>query len=242
MKSPGEFALHVADCATVIVGDALWGDPPGSLRMVADEKLGDPKRAALSLRRLWALEPKHILVGDGHCIYASATDAIGSYLESRTDVLANKINVDEVFWAPRNGPGNFESRRGEVGLLIGARKLGYQLIEIPPGKICVPLHGHTAEEELYIVMEGAATIRFPRGEFPIRKGDFIAMPVGERGAHSIRNDTKEKCLVLALANIDPSDCCFYPDSDKLLFARGVMRRMVSGAGGVDLDYWHGEKG
>lgn len=242
MKSPGEFGLHLADCATVIVGDALWGDPPGSLRMVADEKLGDPKRAALSLRRLWALEPKHILVGDGHCIYGAATEAIGAYLESRSDACANIINADEVFWAPRNGPGNFESRRAEVGLLIGARKLGYQLIEIPPGKICVPLHGHTAEEELYVVLEGAATIRFPRGEFPIRKGDFIAMPIGERAAHSIRNDTRERCVVAAIANIDPSDCCFYPDSDKLLFARGTMRRMVSGAGGANLDYWDGEKG
>src|SRR5665213_3499760 len=69
MKSPGEFGLHLAGCATVIVGDALWGDPPGSLRMVPDAKLADPMRAALSLRRLWALEPKHILVGDGHCIF-----------------------------------------------------------------------------------------------------------------------------------------------------------------------------
>jgi uncharacterized cupin superfamily protein len=242
MKSPGEFALYVADCATVIVGDALWGDPPGSLRMVADEKLGDPKRAALSLRRLWALEPKHILVGDGHCIYGNATEAIGAYVESRADVLANKINVDEVFWAPRNGPGNFESRRGEIGLLIGARKLGYQLIEIPAGKIGVPMHGHTAEEELYFVIEGAATIRMPRGEFQIRKGDFVALPVGKNATHTIRNHTNETCLVLALANLDPSDCCVYPDSDKLLFARGIMRRMVSGAGGADLDYWHGEKG
>ena len=242
MKSPGEFGLYLADCATVIVGDALWGDPPGSLRMVADEKLGDPKRAALSLRKLWALEPKHILVGDGHCIYGNATEAIGNFLESRSDACVNVINIDEVSWAPRTGPGRFDSRRAEVGLLIGARKLGYQLIEIEAGKICVPLHGHTAEEELYIVLEGAATIRFPRGEFPIRKGDFIALPVGDHGAHSIRNDTNDQCIVLALANIDPSDCCFYPDSDKLLFARGVMRRMVSGAGGVDLDYWDGEKG
>jgi glyoxylase-like metal-dependent hydrolase (beta-lactamase superfamily II) len=86
MKSPGEFGLHVADCATVIVGDALWGDPPGSLRMVPDEKLGDPKRAARSLRQLLKLEPKCILVGDGHCIYRNATDAIGEYLESRADL------------------------------------------------------------------------------------------------------------------------------------------------------------
>ncbi len=83
MKSPGEFGLYIADCSTVIVGDALWGDPPGTLRMVPDAKLGDPKRAAFSLRRLWELKPKNILVGDGHCIYGNATEQIASYLKSR---------------------------------------------------------------------------------------------------------------------------------------------------------------
>jgi uncharacterized cupin superfamily protein len=243
MKSPGEFGLHLADCETVIVGDALWGDPPGSLRMVADEKLGDPRRAALSLRRLWALQPKHILVGDGHCIYHSATEAIGKYLESRSDVLVNRINIDELTdWVERKGPGRFSRRQAEIGLLIGARKLGYQLFEIDPGKWASPIHGHTEEEELYIVFEGSGTIRFPFGEFPIRKGDFIALPVGERGAHQLKNTGTEKLVVLALANNEPGDCCFYPDSDKLLFARGIMRRMVGGAGGADLDYWDGETG
>lgn len=240
MKSPGEFGLHVADCAAVIVGDALWGDPPGSLRMVPDEKLADPKLAALSLRRLWALEPKHILVGDGHCIYGAATQTIGAFLESRSDVCANIINIDDLTWIERQGPGRFHRRQAEIGLLIGARKLGYQLMELEPGKIMVPLHGHTAEEELYVVLEGAATIRFPRGEFPIRKGDFIALPVGTAAAHSIRNDTGARCVLVALANIDPSDCAFYPDSDKLLVARGMMRRMVSGT--AELDYYDGEKG
>lgn len=84
MKSPGEFGLYIADCETVIVGDALWGDPPGSLRMVPDEKLGNPQRAALSLRRLWELRPKNILVGDGHCIYGNATEKIAGYLASRS--------------------------------------------------------------------------------------------------------------------------------------------------------------
>jgi glyoxylase-like metal-dependent hydrolase (beta-lactamase superfamily II) len=91
MKSPGEFGLFLADCSTVIVGDALWGDPPGSLRMVPDEKLGNPQRAALSLRRLWEPQPKNILVGDGHCIYGNATEKIASYLESRGIPLERTI-------------------------------------------------------------------------------------------------------------------------------------------------------
>jgi uncharacterized cupin superfamily protein len=242
MKSPGEFGLYLEDCATAIVGDALWGDPPGSLRMVPDEKLGDPKKAVLSLRRLRALEPKHLLVGDGHCLYGNAAEALDSFFAARPDVLANRINLDEVYWKPRKGPGRFDTRRAEVGLLLGARKLGYQLMEVPPGKLAVPLHGHTGEEELYIILQGSATLRMPQGEYPVRTGDFIAFPVGPEGAHQLRNDGNETCILLALANTAVGDGCFYPDSDKLLFGRGIMRRLVSGAKGADLDYWDGEKG
>ena len=243
MKSPGEFGLYCEDCETVILGDALWGDPPGSLRMVPDAKLGDPAKAALSLRRVWGLRPKNLLVGDGHCIYGNATQAIGDYLSTRKDVLIYKINVDELpKWAIRKGPGRFERRHAEIGFLIGAEKLGYQMFEIDPGKIATPLHGHTEEEELYVVFDGTGTIRFSFGEYPIRKGDFIALPVGERGTHQLKNTGSSKLLVLALANEVDADCAFYPDSDKLLFARKTMRRMVSGNNGTDLDYWAGESG
>lgn len=241
MKSPGEFALYLADCAAVIVGDALWGDPPGSLRMVPDEKLADPQRAALSLRRIWALEPKHILVGDGACIYGNATDAIGAYLQSRPDVLVNKINADELVWTERPGPGRLTRRQAEIGLLIGARKLGYQLFAIEPGCIATPLHAHTCEEELYYVIEGAATLRLPRGEFGVRRGDFIAFPAGDQSAHSLINDSMERCVVLALSNLDPGDSALYPESQKMMVARGVLPRHIVRSGPL-LDYYDGESG
>lgn len=243
MKSPGEFALHLADCDTVIVGDALWGDPPGALRMVPDAKLGDAKKAALSLRRLWALQPENILVGDGHCIYGDATGAIERYLYSRQDVLVHKINRDELeHWIERVGPGRFRRRQAEVGLLLGARKLGYQIMEVEPGNFNTAFHGHTEEEELYIIFEGSGTIRFSFGEFPVRAGDFIALPIGERGTHRVENTGKTKLVLLALCNMESGDGAFYPDSDKLLFDRYNMCRMVSGNEGVDLDYYHREKG
>jgi uncharacterized cupin superfamily protein len=243
MKSPGELALDLEDAGTVIVGDALWGDPPGALRMVPDAKLLDPQKATLSLRRLWALEPDNILVGDGYSIFGGAAAAIGKFLLSRNEVLIHKINLDElVHWKTRKGPGRHERKQAEVGLLIGARKLGYQVFDVAPGHFATAMHAHSEEEELYIVFEGDGTIRFPFGEYPIRKGDMIALPVGERGTHRIENTGSERLLVLALANTASDDCVYYPDSDKLLVARHVMRRMVSGNEGVDLGQWDGEPG
>ncbi len=126
--------------------------------------------------------------------------------------------------------------------MLGARKLGYQMFEVPPGNFATAMHMHTEEEELYVVFEGEGMIRFPFGEYAIRKGDMIAMPVGEHGTHRIQNTGKEKLIVLALANNAEDDCVYYPDSDKLLYSRHVMRRMVSGDGGANLDAWHGEPG
>ncbi len=243
MKSPGEFALYLKDCATIIVGDALWGDPPGALRMAPDAKLLDPQKAALSLRRLWALEPRNILVGDGYSIFGGATAAIETYLESRSDVLIYKINLDELpHWKTRKGPGRHQRKQAEVGLLIGARKLGYQVFNVAPGNFATAMHAHSEEEELYVIFHGSGTIRFPFGEYPIRKGDMIALPVGERGAHRIQNTGSTNLIALALANTASDDCVYYSDSDKLLVARHVMRRMVSGNKGVDLDMWEGESG
>lgn len=242
MKSPGEFALYLEDSDTVIVGDALWGDPPGSLRTVADEKLGNPQKAVLSLRRLLALEPKNILVGDGYCIFGGAMEAIETFLQSRSDVCIYKINLDELHWKARKGPGRHQRKQAEVGLLIGARKLGYQAFDIAPGNFATSMHAHTGEEEVYVVLDGTGTIRFPSGEYPIRKGDMIAMPVGARAAHRIENTGSANLIVLALSNIEPSDSVVYPDSDKLFFDRHGLARLVSGNGGVDLDFWHGEPG
>jgi glyoxylase-like metal-dependent hydrolase (beta-lactamase superfamily II) len=85
LKTSGEFALVFPERGTVLVGDALWGDPAGSLRLMPDGKLTDPPRAVLSLRKLCSYRPSHILVGDGACIFGGAARALDACLEARGD-------------------------------------------------------------------------------------------------------------------------------------------------------------
>lgn len=240
MKSPGEVALSIADVRTVIVGDALWGDPAGTVRMMPDEKLADPERVARSLRRLWALRPRHLLVGDGACVFGNATEVIGAYLQSRGDVYVNRINIDELDWETSEGePGRFGGAWAEIGRLIGARSLGYQLVRLPAGKIWCPLHWHQGDEELFFIMDGEATLRTPRGEYAVRRGDFIAFPTGPDAAHQIRNDGDGECTILMISdNADGEDVCYYPDSRKLLISgQRLMLRMEP-----KLEYYDGERG
>lgn len=237
-KTPGEIALSLPKHKAAIVGDALWGDPAGSLRLPPDEKLLDPVKAVLSLRHIWALRLKILLVGDGACIFGNADDIIGNCLQSRKDVFVNRINIDE---APpehfSEAGGKYEGIFHELGLLIGARKLGYQITTLPPGKIFCPLHAEEHEEELFIVWEGEAVIRTLRGEVTCRKGDVIAFPPGDIGAHQVLNRSDKPCRVFMLGMEGLGSVAYYPDSNKVLVT--TRNRLMVRAAPV-LDYYDGE--
>jgi uncharacterized cupin superfamily protein len=238
LKTPGEIALFLPERRTVVVGDALWGDPAGSLRLMPDEKLADAPRAALSVRRLLRLRPQHLLLGDGTCLFGDAYRVLQNCLEARRDVYVNRVNMDELFWR-RYGdePPPYGGDRAEVGFLLGAEKLGYQLVRLAPGEKSCPMHWHAVEEEVAIVFEGAPLLETPRGNVRLRKNDFVAFPVGEGGAHKFFNDGTEPCLLFLLANFgDFTDTCTYPDSQKVLVeARDILIRDRP-----SLDYWDGE--
>jgi uncharacterized cupin superfamily protein len=237
LKTPGEIALAWPERRTVLVGDALWGSPAGSVRLMPDEKLADPARAVLSLRALAARHPEHLLVGDGACIFGGAERTIWTALEARRDAYVNRINRDEVAWRAWNDePPAYGAQTLEIGDFIGAEKLGYRIISLPPGHASAPLHWHASEEELFVVLAGAPTLVTPRGEVALRAGDFIAFPTRAEGAHKLVNRTETACEVLLVANTDARDVCYYPDSHKLMIERSDIIVHDS----PKLAYWDGE--
>ncbi len=238
LKTPGEIALWFVATRTLVVGDALWGDPAGSLRLMPDEKLADPAKAVLSMRLLRATRPSNLLVGDGTCVFGDAHDTLGRCLEARSGVLASRINLDELLWrTDDNGP---ERYRGcgdaEVGFAIGAERLGYRMARVPAGRWWCPNHWHSAEEELFVVFEGTPTLETPNGSFRLRRGDFVAFPVGPRGAHKLINDSEADALLLMISNVSRDDVCYYPDSKKLLVEQADLMVRDNPA----LDYFDGE--
>src|SRR5215813_4968043 len=90
--------------------------------------------------------------------------------------------------APATAKQAFDSRIGSVGARIGARKLGYNITAVPPGKRAFPLHNHRVNEEMFFVLEGSGEVRIGGARHAIRKGDFIACPPGgPETAHQIIN-------------------------------------------------------
>ena len=151
------------------------------------------------------------------------------------------INLDEVEFDDIEENGRYTSKRARFSDGIGARRLGYNLTVLPPGKVQCPFHNHRAEEEMFLILEGEGELRFGAERFPLRPLDVIACPAGgPEVAHQIINTGTVPMRYLALSNRTELDICEYPDSGKLgvnadpAGLHRILRRDAT------LDYYDGE--
>ncbi|HVL20882.1 MAG TPA: cupin domain-containing protein [Amaricoccus sp.] len=146
------------------------------------------------------------------------------------------INLDEVEFDDIEENGRFTSKRARFSDGIGARRLGYNLTVLPPGKVQCPFHNHRAEEEMFLILEGEGELRFGAERFPLRPLDVIACPTGgPEVAHQIINTGTVPMRYLALSNRSELDICQYPDSGKISASADAPRlhRMFRAEAGVD---------
>ena len=86
----------------------------------------------------------------------------------------------------------------------GAQAVTLRLVEIPvpkPGEAPRGPHYHQGLEECIFVMSGQGTTAADSGEYPLRAGDTILIPSGEK--HVTRNTGAEPLVLL----------CFFPVAD-----------------------------
>lgn len=133
------------------------------------------------------------------------------------------VNLSEVEFNRVEENGFFSSRRAHFSADIGARKLGYNLTELPPGSAQCPFHAHRIWEEMFLILEGEGELRFGEQTYRIRKHDVIACPTGGPAtAHQIINTGSTTMRYLALSNLEDIEVCEYPDANKVgVFAAGA---------------------
>jgi uncharacterized cupin superfamily protein len=157
------------------------------------------------------------------------------------DRPARIVNVDDVEAHVREGATVAHSVR-DLGRTAGSYKTGLRLFEIPPGKLNNPPHCHSAEEEIFVVLDGEGTLELwphlRRGgeheEHPVRRGSVVARPAGTGRAHAFRAGDGGLSL-LAYGTRDPRDITYYPRSGKVnIRGVGLIGRLEV------LDYWDGE--
>lgn len=161
-----------------------------------------------------------------------------------TDLAENSRRMGAEMPTERYG-----GRRAELGRVMGARKLGYNVTAIAPGKRAYPFHNHRVNEEMFFVLEGVGEVRIGDATFPVRAGDVIACPPGgPETAHQLHNTGDAELKVLAVSTAESPEICDYPDSGKfgvLAFfgpdkdGRPQMFAHI-GRPGESRDYWEGE--
>ena len=159
------------------------------------------------------------------------------------------INLDQLEFSRdlRHGE-RFEAKLAPVAPKLGARKLGYNVTSVAPGKRAFPFHNHHANEEMFFVLEGSGTLRFGAGEYAVRKGDFVCCPPGgPEVAHQLINTGATELRYIAVSTMIDTEVWQYPDSGKFGAIGGrqpdnpqptFQAKFVPEASGVD--YWHEE--
>jgi uncharacterized cupin superfamily protein len=128
----------------------------------------------------------------------------------------------------------YESKVDDRDLAPASERTGLCLVTLPPGKEGYPPHCHSAEEEIFVVLEGGGTVYLGEEQEAMRPGHVLGRPPGTGIAHSFRAG-EEGMTYLAYGTREPNDIAYYPRSNKVNF-RGI--KLI---GRIErLDYWDGE--
>jgi uncharacterized cupin superfamily protein len=137
--------------------------------------------------------------------------------------------------------GDCASVRRDHGDALGSVAIGVGHLTVEPGKLTYPPHCHSADEELFVVLEGDGTLLLTADheedrELPVRPGSVVARPPGTGVSHAFRAGAGGLAL-LAFGTREPNDIAFYARSGKVSL-RGIRARFRV----EQLDYWDGEPG
>lgn len=132
------------------------------------------------------------------------------------------INLDQlqprlITQPPDESPEKYRgAEMAEIAEHIGAQRLGYNMTIVPPGKTAFPFHNHYGNEEMFFILEGEGEVRIGENRYPIRSGDFIACPVGDKQtAHQIINTSGSQVMkYVGVSTMQTPDLVQYPDSGK----------------------------
>jgi uncharacterized cupin superfamily protein len=131
-------------------------------------------------------------------------------------------------------------RMRDLGRVGGSRQTGLRHADVLPGKLNAPPHCHSAEEEVFVVLEGGGHLLLWEEddveEHAVRRGSVVCRLAGTGVAHAFRAGDDGMSLLM-YGTRDPNDMCFYPRSRKLYIrGLGLITRV-----GEQLDYLDGEE-
>jgi uncharacterized cupin superfamily protein len=163
----------------------------------------------------------------------------------------NIVNLDEVEVRQVTKGKRFGFSGKRLGAAGGGKQLGCSWFEIEPGRKAFPHHFHCANEEALFILEGEGQLRLGESVVSVEKGDYVAMPAGPQGAHSLTNTGKQPLRYLCFSTLISTEVVVYPDSKKIaaVGSENVAKGMLGSDAWVrqtireqpSVDYYEGEE-
>ena len=139
--------------------------------------------------------------------------------------------------------GDTDRRQRDLAKAAGSRITGLNHVVVASGKLSCPPHVHSAEEEIFVILEGEGTLLLydwatqpgaPPAEQRVGPGSVVVRPAGSGVAHAFLAGGGGLTL-LAYGESLGCDMTFYPRSQKVRF------RGLGVTGRLELcSYWDGE--
>lgn len=130
---------------------------------------------------------------------------------------------------PFNAPS--EMKIVQLAGATGMKRIGVNLIRIPPGKESFIPHAHSISEEFVFVLEGVGEMVLDGVGHPVGPGDFVGFPI-DGVVHSLRSKGPGDLVYLTGGNQDPVEVADMPTIGKTtVFRHGRMELM--GEDGVE---------
>ncbi len=156
-----------------------------------------------------------------------------------------KINISQVAETAQHSPkGVFAVFRKHISLALGGLKdvgvfggghpFDLELVRVPSGHAAWPLHSHSAQWELYVIISGSGAVRTPSEHVAVSAGDVFIHPPKE--AHQLRNTGSDDLVYYVIADHALADVIHYPDSDKW-FTKPQRKSFRM----LEVDYYEGEE-
>lgn len=150
------------------------------------------------------------------------------------------VNEEDIIQKHKNEHNAYAYSKREITSREDFNQCYVAIYEIPPNKSNYPLHYHTANTEVFYIIQGEGILVTSDGQKKIKQGDFIVCPPSEKSAHKLMNTSKSEVLkYIDFDTTNSPDIVSYPDSGKV----GIIIHNKSSnffRSEEEVDYYDGE--
>jgi uncharacterized cupin superfamily protein len=229
------YPVSTGDCVVYAAG----GDPhtvvagEGGLDVLAFGSGSDTGMTWLPRANAWWMGPRW-LPSDGPSPFRREAEAGELEMPSPEADRPSTIVATQEVEPTQMRHGSVCSERRDLGRAAGSTLSGIKHIRVAPNALGAPFHCHSAEEEIFVVLEGSGTLRLGEEQHAVRAGHVIARPPGTGIAHQYIAG-EDGLVLLAFGTREPGDTIWYPDSRQVrLTGLGIVARLEP------VDFWDRE--